>query len=720
MNTPFLPSEPGPAVYAEGSGMPGSTLDMRRIWAALYRHRYIVGGLIALALATGIVASLLTTPIYRAQASLQIDSETGNVLDDESQLAAVDWDVERFLQTQIDVLLSRDTALKLVERQRLATNDRFFDRMGVPAPAIAAPGKTMAETRRDAIADVLQANVDAQMPRYSRVVDLSFTSPDAAYAAEIANAYAEAFIAGTLDRRFDSSAYSREYLAGQLAEAKDALEEAERRQVDYARANNLVTLDGARANQEPTLSLTDRSLVNAADALAQARASRIAAEERYRAAGGGNPMQIPEAQQSPYIAQLQRDLAAAQADQSRDAARYKADHPVMQEYDRRIASLRRDLGNALGDVRGSLRQQYQAALRNEQRLSGDVDQLRGGSSSEQVRRVEFNILSRETATRRDMYDALLARLQEVNASAGITTTNISIVDRARTPGNPVRPRPLVNALLGLVAGLFLALLYVLLREFLDDAARSPEDVSERFGLPYLGSLPRLEPGVDPAHALKDPRSSSSEAFAALRTSLGLLGTNGVREVLVTSSQASEGKSYASQGLACSFSREGKRVLLVDADLRRPSQHRAFGVAREQGLSTVLTRQLAPADAVVTVGENLDLLPSGPLPPSVPEFFSGASFEEFQTWARSTYDVVVFDGPPVMGLADPVLLARKIEHTIFMIEAGRPSRGRASAAIRRLRSNGIAVDGAVLNMFDPEAAGYGSQYGHYYSYPTEKA
>ena len=284
MNTPFLPSEPDPAVCAEGTGMPGSTLDMRRIWAALYRHRYIVGGLIALMLAAGIVASLLTTPIYRAQASLQIDSETGNVLDDESQLAAVDWDVERFLQTQIDVLLSRDTALKLVERQRLATNDGFFDRMGLSAPSMAAPGKTMAETRRDAIADVLQANVDAQMPRYSRVVDLSFTSPDAAYAAEIANAYAEAFIAGTLDRRFDSSAYSREYLAGQLAEAKESLEEAERRQVEYARANNLVTLDGARASQEPTLSLTDRSLVNAADALAQARANRIAAEERYRAA----------------------------------------------------------------------------------------------------------------------------------------------------------------------------------------------------------------------------------------------------------------------------------------------------------------------------------------------------------------------------------------------------------------------------------------------------
>lgn len=720
MNAPAKPIDPVRDAFAEDQGMPSIGIDLRRVWAAIYRHRFVVAGIVALVLAAAVALTLVTTPIYSARTALQIDSDTNDVLGDETtNFRSVDWDVERFLQTQIDVLLSRGTALTLVDREKLANDDNFFERMQIPAPTVAAPGKTMAQTRRDAIAAALVNNVGAELPRYSRIVELSFESPDAAYAAYIANSYAKAFIAANLERRFDSSSYAREYITGQLAEAKQALEEAERAQVDYAQANNLVNLDRGSSGDEAPMSLTQRRLVASADALGQVRADRIAAEQRYRAAASGDPMQIPEVQSNLYVGQLQRELSAVEADRSRDASRYLADHPIMQEYDRKIASLRNDLNQAVSNIRGSLRQEYQAALRNEQQLTADLAGLQSGTAAEQARRIEFNILARETSTRRDMYDALLARFQEVSASAGITTSNISVIDRAETPLAPVRPRPLVNIALGLLIGAALAGIYVFLREFVDDAARTPEDVTERFGLPFLGSVPRLESKTDIGDVLGNPKSSVSEAFAALRTSLGLLGTGGKRDLLITSSQQSEGKSLIAYGIARSFAREGKKVLVVDADLRRPSQHQIFGVSREKGLTDILTRQIAPGDAILPVMPNLDLIASGPLPPSVPEYFSGQSFEEFRAWALSHYDVVVFDGPPVMGLADTVLLARKIEHLIFVIEAGRASQGRTAAAIRRLGNNEVAIDGAVLNKFDPHSAGYGYEYGYYYSYEAER-
>ncbi|WP_435419279.1 polysaccharide biosynthesis tyrosine autokinase [Parerythrobacter aurantius] len=713
-------TEPSQGLYAEDRGMPGLGIDLRRVWSAIYRHRYAVGGILSLALAIAIALALATTPVYSARTALQIDSETDDVLGEENSLRTVDWDVERFIQTQIDVLLSRGTALTLVEREKLAEGDTFFERMHISAPTTPAAGKTLAQTRKDAIAAALQANVSADLPRYSRIVDVYFESPDAAYAADIANAYAEAFIAGNIERQFDNTSYAREYLAGKLAEAKQALEEAERAQVGYAQANNLVNLDGDGSNDDAPMSLTQRTLIGAADSLGQVRAERIAAEQRYRAASAGDPLEIPEVQTNPYIGQLQRELAVVEADRSRDASRYRAEHPVMLEHTRRIASLQRDLSRAVADIRGSLRQRYQAALRNEQQLAADLAGLQQNTASEQARRIEFNILARETTTRRNMYDDLLARFQEVSASAGITTSNISVIEQAQPAASPVRPKPLINAALGLLAGLLLAGIYVFLREFVDDAARTPDDVSTRFGLPFLGSVPRLDPGATPPQVLDNPKSSVSEAFAALRTSLGLLGTGGKTDLLITSAQQSEGKSLVAYGIARSFAREGRRVLVVDADLRRPSQHAIFGVGRERGLTDVLTRQIAPADAVIAAGPNLDLMASGPLPPSVPEYFSGQSFEEFREWANGSYDVVIYDGPPVMGLADTVLLARRIEHLVFVIEAGRASHGRAAAAIRRLAGNDVTIDGAVLNKFDPQSAGYGYEYGYYYSYGAERA
>ncbi|WP_128891295.1 polysaccharide biosynthesis tyrosine autokinase [Erythrobacter sp. HKB08] len=719
--TPLSVQPPGapPYAYSYGNPMPTIGIDVRRLASALYRNRFIAAAIIAAALVAGIIFTLSTTPIYQATGTVQIDSQVNEVLDEDATMPPVEWDVERFLQTQLDVLLSRGMAERVVDRLNLTRDDTYFERMGLSAPEVAAPGRTMAETRRAIIAANLQGNVSAELPRYSRVVDIGFTSPDATYASQIANAYIETFIASNLQRKFDSSSYAREYLEQQLELAKDRLEESEKAQVDYARRFGLVDIPDT-SERDGAVSIVQTNLAEANAALNAARTARILAEEQYRVAQRSNGFSIPDVQDNAYIQSLQRQRAEISAEMAQDAERYREEHPVMQQHAEKLRGIERQLDRAVSDTRGSLRQRYEAAMRNEQRLAAQVERLQAGTAAEQSERVQYNILSREAATNRAMYDALLQRYKEISASAGVSTNNISLVDRAELPGGPIRPRPLINIGLALFAGLALTGLFIFAREFIDDAARTPDDVTDRLRLPFLGTVPRLESAEHIVEELDRPKSNASESFAALRTSLALLSTEGLRSILVTSSQQGEGKSLVAYGIARSFARAGKRTLIVDTDLRRPSQHQILGTSREKGLTSVITRQASLADVVYEAQDGLHLVPSGPLPPSVPELLASNSFEEFRDLVMNEYDIVIFDGPPVLGLADTVLLAQRIEHLVFVTEAGRATHGRAQAAIRRLRDNDIRVDGAVLNKFDPKTSGYGYNYGYYYSYGEDAA
>ncbi|MDE2595388.1 MAG: polysaccharide biosynthesis tyrosine autokinase [Sphingomonadales bacterium] len=716
--------QPDAASFADGedsSGLPTLQIDLRRIFAAFYRNRLFIAGIMLLALSLGMIATLTTTPIYRATASVQVDVQTENFINDsrngESNPYA--YDLDRFLQTNLDVLTSHSLALRVVNALNLAGNDDFFRRMSLNAPRSTEPGMTMADTRRKVIADVLQGNLESKLPRSSQVVEISFTSPDPAYATKIANSYAEQFIAANLQRKFDSSAYARTYLEDQLRIAKDRLEASERAQISYARDKGLIDVvtESSSGNDRTSTSLLLTTLVDANKALSDATSERVRAEERYRVAASGNVLAIPEVQNNSAIQQLLRERAVASAELSRDKERYGEDHPVMKQRRDQVADFDRQINRYANQVRDSLHQQYDTALRNERQLAGQVTGLRGKNQVEQGDRVQFNILSREASTNRTMYEGLLQRYKEVSASAGVATNNISMVDKADPPTSPIRPRPLRNLAIALLIGALASIIFVVLRDYYDDAIRTPDDVIKKLQIPFLGILPKLPVGVTAAEALDDPKSSVSEAFAALRTQMSLLSSDGVpRTMMVTSSRESEGKSMVAFGIARSFARLGKRVLVVDSDLRRPSQHRLFDTSRDVGLTNVLTRQIRWQDAVQKTDlAEVDFIPSGPLPPSVPELLSGGSYRQFIEDTNQAYDMVMIDAPPVLGLADAILLGHMINHVIYVIESGRPLRGRGLAAVRRLRAAGIRIDGTVLNKFDPKHTGYGYEYGYYYYY-----
>jgi succinoglycan biosynthesis transport protein ExoP len=353
-----------------------------------------------------------------------------------------------------------------------------------------------------------------------------------------------------------------------------------------------------------------------------------------------------------------------------------------------------------------------------------VNSLQGATLAEQDRSVRYNTLAREADTNREVYDGLLQRYRELNAAAGITASNIAVIDQAQPPTSPSSPKLIRNLALALLLGLALAATLVFVRDQVDDRLRVPEDVEAKLHLPLLGVIPRLPKDEDAQEALEDPKSPLAESYNALRTTLLYSTRDGLPKILlVTSAQAAEGKTTTSYAIARAFARVGKRVVLVDADLRRPSVHKATGVENRIGLSTLLIGEANLPQALTATGiERLTALPAGPIPPSPAELLSSPRMAALLEQLESQFDLVVIDSSPVLGLADSTELAALADGVMLVIEADRGRGGQLKAALRRLRSSDPVIIGAALTKFDPARAGndYSAYYGYdYYHYQEDK-
>lgn len=696
-------------------------LDVRAVWSAIYRHRILIAVVVLLSLGVGLAVTMLSTPIYQASASVQIEQQAARVLNTDDIQPEPGRNEDRFLQTQVDILRSRSLAERTAQTLDFFGNNRFLIAMGqrVPADATMAPGAQ--DGLRRQVVSLLQGNLTIELPRESRVVQIAFESPDPALAARVANGYAENFIVSNLDRKYEASSYARNFLEKQLAEAKERLERSERAAIAYARSAQLIDASGGTAatagGSSGPRSLVTASLVQLNDALSEAVSARVAAQQRWQQAQSTPIMSLPEVQANGTIQGLIAQRSQAQAAYQEELQRRKEDFPTMRQAAARIDELGQQIARLAQEARLSLRDRYQVAARQEQALRGQLAQLKGETLAEQDRSVDYNILRREVDTNRTLYDGLLQRYKEVSAASGVASNNVSIVDRAMVPSNPIYPKPVLNLAIAGLGGLALALLMIFARETFDDAIRLPEDVDKKLGVPFLGAIPRLETTETPKDAFADQRSAFAEAYYALRSTLEFASAGGLpRSLLCTSSVEAEGKSTTSVSLARSFARIGRRVLLVDADLRNPSLHRTMERPNEVGFSNLLTRQLDHAQIVQeTETPNLSFIACGPLPPNPGELLASAQLRSVVEGLTELYDLVLFDGPPVMGLADSPLISSVCGGTIFVVEASRARRGQAKVALRRLKSSHAHLLGVVLTKFDARAIGYGYNYSYSYRY-----
>lgn len=706
---------------------PGAFAELTRyVLALIRRNRWLILAIVALALVAALVTTMLDTPRYTATTSVQINDQSeqvlGDELDDQSTEMAKSTDTERFLNTQLDIIRSRGLTERVARRLSLIGNNQFYSAMEVPPP-----GAGMNEAvRREQVIGLLQKNMKVNLPRNSRIATISFSSADPEWAAKIANAYGEEFIQANLQRRFDSSAYARNFISEQLEEARVRLESSERELNAYARTAGLIrtredATDKSTGNDAAANSVTTSSLMQINQAANAAKAERIAAEARWRAISSSPLLASPPVLANPTVQELMTRKAELEAELKKNRQRYLDDHPSVKQGQAQLAAVSQQLSQVAATVRDSVKADYVAAQASEQRLTAQVSELQGATLAEQDRAVRYNTLAREADTNRSLYDGLLQRFRELNAAAGVANSNLAIIDRADRPLSPSSPNLMLNLGIALLAGLLVAALVVFIRDQLDDLVRIPEDVEEKIQLPLLGIIPNA--GLqDPAAALGDPKSAISEAYGSLRGALLYSSRSGLPKILlVTSAQPTEGKSTSAFAVASGFARMGRKVLLIDADMRRPSVHHRIGNDNRRGLSSLLVSDEPARTALVTAAlPNLDLLPSGPIPPSPTELLTSPRMAALLDEFAGQYDVVLVDSPPVLGLADAPALAALADGVMFVVESERGRRGALKTALKRLRAVHAVLLGAVLTKFDPDKSGnrYSEYYGYnYYRYET---
>jgi len=720
----------GDAVFDDGPTAPWAeepqeqaAFDLAVYWRMALKHRILILGCFLGALAIGAALTLLMTPIYTATATLQIDREAARVVTSEDVTPRENMVMgEEFFQTQYGLLRSRSLAERVVESLGLASSDQALASLGVEPPARTGTAAAQAERRRAIALDVVQGGLGVTPVRGSRLVAVSFDNPDPVVAARVANAFAENFIQSNLDRKYESSSYAREFLEEQIAQTKGRLEEAERQLVAYA-ANQQIINVGSEEGEDggSTQSLASNNLVALNSALASARAARVAAEEKWRSARSTSLMTLPEVLQNPSIQRLSEQRAQLDSEYQQKLSVYQEDYPEMVRLRAQITEIDGQIQALASNIRSSIQSQYVIAANQERSLQAQVNGLKGDVLDLRDRSIQYNILQRELDTTRTLYESLLQRYKEIAVTGDVVANNISIVDSARPPAAPSKPNLMINLALAALFGLGLGVLAALVLEALDETVATPDDVEKKLGVPVLGVVPLLDKGQTTAAALADIRSGFSEAYYSLRTALQFSTPDGApTSMLVTSARPAEGKSTTAYAVALNLARVGKRVLLIDGDLRNPSMHRVVGVENERGMSNLLSGS-SDLQSVVqrTRQDNLFFIPCGPLPPNPAELWGSDRLRQFLAEARNSFDHVVVDGPPVLGFADSPLLAASVGGVLFVLESRGTRRGQARGALRRLKVGRAHLLGAVLTKFNAKTTSYGGyDYAYDYNYGAE--
>ncbi|MEO6386804.1 MAG: polysaccharide biosynthesis tyrosine autokinase [Croceibacterium sp.] len=699
---------------------------MRHALVLFRRNMVLIAAIMIVVIAGAIAYTMLQTPRYTANATIEINDQTEKVLGEDLQKetdTSSSWDTDLFLNTQLEILKSRSLAERVVQRLNLASSERFFAAMQLPDPA----GMDSDATRRNTAIGLVRGYFNVTLPRSTRIATVTFTSTDPQISADVANAYAAEFIQASLQRKFDRSSYARGFVSQQLEETRARLESSERELNAYARQAGLIrTRDASNEDVQSAGSITAASLNQLNQSANAAQAERITAEAHWNAERAQPLFSSQTVLSSPTVQGLMSRRAEIQSRLDTARERYLPDHPTVQAIQAELSAVETSLNRAANEARNSVRAQYVSAAAAEQRLRSQVGTLQGATLAEQDRSVRYNTLAREADTNRSLYDGLLQRYRELNAASGITASNIAVVDQAQVPTSPSAPSLRKNLALALLLGMTFAGGLVFLRDQIDDRIRLPEDVEAKVGLPLLGVIPRAETD-EPCEELADPKSVLSESYNALRTSLLYSTRNGLPGILlVTSAQAAEGKTTTSFAIARGFARVGKRVLLMDADLRRPSVHKTMGIANTNGLSSVLVGESDLARAIrPSEFDGLSLMTAGPIPPSPAELLSSPRMASVLEELDQMFDLVVIDSAPTLGLADSTELAALADGVVLVVEADRGRAGQLKNALRRLRGSDPVLLGVVLTKFNPKQAGnsysyYGYEYYRYESAPVAEA
>lgn len=666
------------------------------VLTALRKRRLLILITAGLFIFAALIVTVLTTPIYEAEATIVINREEESNVVDGSGTTPVFVGDSQYIATQIGLMESRSLSERVARR---------VDLIGQPGY-----GNSV-----ESAAAGVRARMDVIPPVEGRLVDIRYQSENPELAAQAANAIAQEFITSNIERQFSDTSYARDFLEERIAATKDRLESAERQLANYARAAGIINLatgeDAGSASSTVANSAAANELRSLSEALSEAE-TEAATLGAIAAQARNGPVGATVA--DPTIQSLRQQRARLEAEYQDRLSVFKPDYPPMQQLQTQIDQIDRSIQRESNAVSAAAQNDYRAAEARAAELRNKVEGLKSELLTLNDRAIQYGILKREVDTTQVVYDSLLQRYKEITVENGIGSNQISIIDRAEVPGSPVKPNPILNLMAALILGLGVGVLTALILEFLDDVIRQPSDIIEKLRLNLIGVVPAAKSAENIEGQIAVASSELAEAYASARTSvLFAAQKQDLRSFLLTSTRANEGKSTSAMALASQFARAGFRTLLIDSDMRKPSRFTEEG---NPGLSDLLIGNRTMEQVTEPAHtENLSIIGSGEQPANPAELLTSNAMREVMQKARENYEYVIIDSPPVMGLADAPLLASMADGVVFVIESEGARTGIVRGALERLRLAGANVMGGLLTKQRLDQSDYGYGYGYSYSY-----
>ncbi len=727
-------------------------IHLRDYIDVIVRRKWTVISLLLIIFSAVAIFTLTRTPLFMATSVVKVSNQEAHLtsfagLESERYSYSID-----FQKTQIKLMQSEQVAGRVIKALNLAEDPVFSgkkvsgsnDEEAEKEAGIFSQIKEMIAMVRDFIRfkddkdekPVLSAEAQARIQensllgkfkgglsvsqvRESELLEVSFSSPDAALAARIVNATLHEFINMQMDSRLELSKNASKFLALKIEDSQIKLEASEKQLTAFSRKIGIVSLD-------PKSNMIMKQLEELNAALATARAVRLSKEAIYQQAISGDSSNLNQILDNELVQQLQQQYSMLESEYEDMSTTFKPGHPKMRQLKARMDKLLVHMELEKEKIVASIKNDYETALKTQLYLEKNAEEQKLRAINLGEKATQYKILAREVETNKSIYESLLQRAKEIEATVGASAANIQIIDAARIPLYPYKPQVSRNFMLGLILGLFAGVGAAFLLEYMDNTIKNPDELAFRYHIPILGLLPFIKGKNLSAENMglkyfNEPRISFSESIRTAMTSIDLSASGTPpKSILVTSILPGAGKSTISSNIALSFLSSGKNCLLIDADLRKPSLHKVYHAAdRSKGLSSVLTGLEKLQDVIhKTDYDGLHFISSGPLPPNPAELVSSRRMRELLKVCCKYYDHVVIDSPPYQGFAELMVMANMVDGTILVVVEGDTPREGVSHFRKSLLNIGGNILGAIINKTG-QKKGYGSYSGYkYYSYNYE--